>query len=331
MRFYTGSYTRMGGPGVGVCRWENGQLSMVNACHDLNDTTFVILSHDQRTLYAVGSLPETGESAAASYRVAGDSLELLSCRAAAGKAACHQAESADGRFLYVANYLTGSVSVFPVDDGVLGKLIQLVEHTGCGSNAARQEAAHTHQCVFRPGTNELFVCDLGMDRVMVYDQNTETGLLSLKEEIVMPGGMGPRHLVFADADHFYVTGELDNVVRYVVNDGGWKIIREISTLPSDWKGENTSAAIRLHEGALWVSNRGHDSLCKIELGENGAMLRASWTFTGGQIPRDFMFVPGGILFAHQAGGVIASTGASIPMDGAVCICPDWTTVRRKHQ
>lgn len=100
MRFYTGSYTRMGGPGVGVCRWENGQLSMVNACHDLNDTTFVILSHDQRTLYAVGSLPETGESAAASYRVAGDSLELLSCRAAAGKAACHQAESADGRFLY---------------------------------------------------------------------------------------------------------------------------------------------------------------------------------------------------------------------------------------
>lgn len=327
MRFYTGSYTRMGGPGVGVCRWENGQLSMVNAYHDLNDTTFVILSHDQRTLYAVGSLPETGESAAASYRVAGDSLELLSCRAAAGKAACHQAESADGRFLYVANYLTGSVSVFPVDDGVLGERIQLVEHTGCGPNPARQECAHTHQCTFRPGINELFVCDLGIDKVMVYDQNTETGLLSLKEEIVMPGGMGPRHLVFADADHFYVTGELDNVVRYVVNDKGWKIIGEMSTLPAEWKGENTSAAIRLHEGALWVSNRGHDSLCKIELGENGEMLSNSWTFTGGKIPRDFMFVPDGILFAHQGGGgVIASTGASIPMDGAVCICPDWTTV-----
>ena len=327
MRFYTGSYTRMGGPGVGVCRWDNGELSMIRAYHDLNDTTFVILSGDQRTLYAVGSLPETGESAAASYRVAGDSLELLSCRAAAGKAACHQAESADGRFLYVANYLTGSVSVFPVEDGVLGERIQLVEHTGCGPNAVRQEAAHTHQCVFRPGTNELFVCDLGIDKVMVYDQNTENGLLTLKEEIVMSGGMGPRHLVFADADHFYVTGELDNVVRYVVNDGGWKIVDEMSTLPADWQGENTSAAIRLHEGALWVSNRGHDSLCRIELDENGKMLSASWTLTGGQIPRDFMFVPGGILFAHQTGGgVIASNGASIEMDGAVCICLDWTTV-----
>ncbi|MBR5545852.1 MAG: lactonase family protein [Clostridia bacterium] len=327
MRFYTGSYTRMGGPGVGVCRWENGQLSMVNAYHDLNDTTYVILSGDQRTLYAVGSLPETGESAAASYRAAGDSLELLSISAAAGKAACHQAESADGRFLYVANYLTGSVAVFPVENGVLGQRIQLVEHTGCGPNEARQECAHIHQCVFRPGTNELFVCDLGIDKVVVYGQNPGTGLLSLKEEITMPGGMGPRHLVFADADHFYVTGELDNVVRYVVNDGGWKIIGEMSSLPADWTGENTSAAIRLHEGALWVSNRGHDSLCKMDLDEKGHMVSAAWTLTGGKIPRDFDFVPGGILFAHQAGGgVMASAGASIPMDGAVCICLDRTTV-----
>ena len=327
MRFYTGCYTRMGGPGVGVCRWENGALTLLAAYHDVNDPTYVILSQDGRTLYSVGSYPENGEGALASYRVDGDSLTLLSVQATAGKAACHQAESPDGRYVYAANYLSGSVSVFPSEDGVLGERIQLVEHTGCGPNTARQEAAHTHQCVFRPGTNELFVCDLGIDKVMVYDQNPETGLLSLKEEIVMLGGMGPRHLVFADADHFYVTGELDNVARRVVNDGGWKIVGEMPVLPADWNGENTSAAIRLHEGALWVSNRGHDSLCKIELDANGDMVSAAWTMTGGKLPRDFMFVPGGILFAHQAGGgVMASTGASIPMDGAVCVCPDWTTV-----
>lgn len=327
MRFYTGSYTRMGGPGVGVCRWENGCLSLIRAYDDLDDPTFVILSGDQRTLYAVGSLPGTEESAAVSYRVNGDSLELLSIRAAAGQAACHQAESADGRFLYVANYLTGSVCVFPVEDGVLGERIQLVEHTGCGPDPQRQESAHTHQCVFRPGTSELFVCDLGMDRVMVYDQDSGSGLLSLKEEIVLPGGMGPRHLAFADADHFYVTGELDNVVRRLVDDKGWRICGEMSALPPEWTGVSYTAAIRLQEGALWVSNRGHDSLCRIELGEDGEMLSAAWTPTGGQFPRDMMFVPGGILFAHQnRGGVIASTGASMAMEGAVCICPDWTTV-----
>lgn len=327
MRFYTGSYTRMGGLGIGVCKWRNGALELLAAYHDVNDPTYVILSRDGRTLYSVGSYPENGEGVLASYRVEGDSLKLLSLQATGGRAACHQAESPDGRFVYVANYLSGSVSVFPVEDGVLGKRIQLVEHTGCGPNAARQETAHTHQCVFRPGTNELFVCDLGIDKVMVYDQNTKTGLLSLKEEISMPGGMGPRHLVFADADSFYVTGELDNMVRHLINDNGWKITVEHSTLPKGWAGENTSAAIRLHEGAIWVSNRGHNSLCKMDLNEKGDMISASWTLTGGSIPRDFMFVPGGVLYAHQAGGgVIASTGASIPMDGVVCICPDWKTI-----
>lgn len=327
MRFYTGCYTRMGGPGIGVCRWENGRIELMHTYRDINDPTYVILSCDHRTLYAVGSLPDTGEGAAASYRIEGDTLQLLSIQPTGGKAACHLTESADGRFLYVANYLSGSVSVFPIKDGMLEKRIQLVQHAGHGPHPTRQDGPHTHQCVFRPGTNELFVCDLGIDRVMIYAQHADTGLLTYKEEIAMPGGMGPRHLVFADAKHFYVTGELDNVVRCVANEDGWKISGEISTLPKDWTGENTSAAIRMHDGALWVSNRGHDSLCRIELDTAGGMRSASWTLTGGKIPRDFTFVPGGILHAHQEiGGVMGSNGVSLAMDGVVCICPDLTTV-----
>lgn len=327
MRFYTGCYTRMGGPGISVCCWENGQIELLHTCCDVNDPTYVILSRDNRTLYAVGSLPDTGEGAAASYRIEGDTLQMLSIQPTGGQAACHLTESADGRFLYVANYLSGSVSVFPVKDGMLGERIQLVQHAGHGPHGLRQDGPHTHQCVFRPGTNELFVCDLGIDRVMIYAQHADTGLLTYREEIAMPGGMGPRHLVFADKDHFYVTGELDNMVRRVVYENGWKISGEISTLPKDWTGENTSAAIRLHDGALVVSNRGHDSLCRIELDTEGEMRSASWILTGGKIPRDFTFVPGGILYAHQEkGGIMASDGASLAMDGAVCICPDRTTI-----
>lgn len=327
MRFYTGCYTRMGGPGIGVCRWEKERIELMHTYRDVNDPTYVILSCDNRTLYAVGSLPDTGEGAAVSYRIESDTLKLLSIQPTGGNAACHLAESADGRFLYVANYLSGSVSVFPIKDGVLGERIQLVQHTGHGPHKVRQDGPHTHQCVFRPGTNELFVCDLGIDRVMIYAQQIDTGLLAYKEEIIMPGGMGPRHLVFADKDHFYVTGELDNVVRYVVDDNGWKIVAEMSALPEVWTGESTSAAIRLHDGVLFVSNRGHDSLCRMELDAAGAMRSASWTLTGGEIPRDFMFIPGGILYAHQGkGGVMASGGASLAMDGVVCICPDLTTV-----
>lgn len=333
MKFYTGSYTALGGSGIGVGSWENGTLSMTGAYHDLDDTTYVILSADHRILYTAGGLPETtgglpemGEGAAASYRVCEDGLRLLSCQKTGGEGPCHQAESPDGRYLYVANYRSGSLSVFPVKDGVLGERIQVLKHTGHGPHPTRQEAAHVHQSVFRPGKNELFVCDLGLDRVMIYRQDPQTGLLSLQEELVMPEGMGPRHLTFADENQFYVTGELNNHVYRVKNENGWRIEGELSTLPEDWTGENTTAAIRLHDGALWVSNRGHDSLCRIRLNEQGEMLDASWLSTGGQIPRDFMFVPGGILFAHQESGDIrSSTGALLPMKGAVCICPDLTT------
>lgn len=327
MRFYTGSYTRMGGPGVGVCHWNNGDITLINTYHDVNDPTYVLLSKDARTLYAAGSLPENAKGALVSYRVDGDKLKIQSCQLTGGKASCHIAESPDGRYLYVANYLGGSVSVFPALNGILGERIQLVEHAGNGAHPVRQEAAHVHQCVFRPGTNELFVCDLGTDQVVIYDQIPQTGLLIRKNTIAMPSGMGPRHLVFADADRFYVTGELDNMVRYIVNDGCWRNADEISTLPHGWSGDSTSAAIRIHEGALWVSNRGHDTLCKIELDSTGKMIGTSWIETGGRIPRDFIFVPEGILFAHQAGGgIISSTGTTISMDGAVCICLDYTTL-----
>ena len=301
MRFYAGSYTRMGGPGIAVCHWDGSTLSQVGTYRDLEDTIYIIISKDRRTLYAVGSFAGTGEGAVVSYRMSGDRLELLSCRKTGGRATCHLTESPDGRYLYVSNYLSGSVSVLPIQNGELNEPVQLVEHTGQGPIAARQEAAHPHQCVFRPGMNELFVCDLGTDRVVIYQQNPETGILTRQRELVMPDGMGPRHLVFSDSNHFYVTGELDNIVRLIAWKNDWHIIGEISTLPE--KCENTSAAIRLHDGALWVSNRGHDSLCRITLDEHGGMNGASWIMTGGQCPRDFTFVPGGLLRTRMPVGL----------------------------
>ena len=326
MRFYTGTYTRMGGPGISVCHLDHGEITWVCARRDLNDPTYVILSNDAKTLYAVGS-DDNGNGMAASYRAADDSLDLISKQYTGGRAACHLTLSPDERFLYVTNYLSGSVSVFPVTAGDLGKCIQIIEHKGSGPHPTRQEAAHTHQCVFRPETNELFVCDLGIDRIEVYEQDTQNGTLVQKEEIAMPPGMGPRHLVFANNNRFYVTGELDNMVRCCVyKNGSWIIDGEISTLPATYQGESISAAIRLYEGSLYVSNRGHDSLCKIQLDQIGNMLDAVWSSTGGQYPRDFAILPQGAIFAHQnSGGIITDTGSFLPMDGAVCICIDHKT------
>lgn len=315
----------MGGPGISVCHYADGKISWASAVRDLNDPTYVILSGDARYLYAVGS-DAAGQGMAASYRTGNNQLLLCSKQYTGGRAACHLTLSPDERYLYVANYLSGSVSVFPVNSGEVLERIQLLEHHGSSVHPDRQEAAHTHQCVFRPGHNELFVCDLGMDQVVIYQQDMESGLLSLKSTISMPAGMGPRHLVFADADSFYVTGELDNYVRRCVcADGEWRITGEISTLPAGYAGNSLSAAIRLYDGKLYVSNRGHDSLCEIALDADGNMLAADWTPTGGAYPRDFVLTPQCRLFAHQnGGGIVADHGVCLPMDGAVCICVEPT-------
>ena len=132
----------MGGPGIGVCRWENGALSLLGAYHDLNDTTYAILSADHRTLFTAGSLPETGEGAVASYRVAGDTLSLLSCRKTAGKAAClcethtdivllTSAYHSGSRFIVRADYFyTVSVRVFlaALEYCLVERVFPLVHH-----------------------------------------------------------------------------------------------------------------------------------------------------------------------------------------------------------
>ncbi len=321
MVFYTGTYTRLGGAGIAVCEYDSGAVTVKEEIRDIDDPIYLIFSPDGKYLFAVGNIKGSDEGAAASYCIGGDGLRLLSVKQTNGIEPCHMTLSADGRFLYAANYTTGSVAVLPVIEGILGEAVQMVRHEGKGVNPKRQERAHVHQCIFRPETNELFVCDLGIDKVMIYRQSPDTGMLAYESEIRMPDGMGPRHLAFYDKNRFFVVGELDNVLRVVENQSGeWVITGEISTLPADFSGVSTAAALKLYKNAVWITNRGHDSLCRIELNDKGELGAASWQPTMGELPRDLGFIGDDILFANQKSGTVTSiSGIRIEVKGAVCI------------
>lgn len=329
MRFFVGTYTRMGGPGVCICTLKGGKLRLLGTARDVNDPTYVILSQDDGTLFCVGSDPSSGEGMAASYRVQGDGLSLLSRQHTGGRAACHLTLDARERFLYVANYLSGSVSVLPVQEGgALCPRVQLLRHEGRSIHPTRQEGPHTHQCVFRPGTDELFVCDLGLDQIMIYRQDAQSGALLRAGAIDTPKGMGPRHLVFDGPDVFYVVGELDNrISRVALRDGAWAFER--SAFPVQAGAQSALAAVRLHGGEVWASNRGHDSLYALT-----PDLTCQRTISArGEFPRDFAFTAGGeLLIANQnAGGVVLSGGDALPITRAVCIClPHDETKEETH-
>lgn len=339
MKFLVGNYTSLGGPGVALCGLENSALRLIDTNPAIGDPIYVILSADHKTVYASGSDENGG--AVAAFDLSDGLLRFVSKQRTFGNAACHLTLSPDERYLYVANYVTGNLAVFPVDNANIGACIQLIQHEGSGPFPGRQESAHLHFVSFDPEDKLLYAVDLGMDAVMIYRQDPKTGLLSAQERINAEAGLGPRHLIFHGADLMYVAHELGNAVSaYKRTNAGWKLIHTLPTLPGDWQGESTVAAIRILNGRLYVSNRGHDSLAVYEITSSGALSPIGIYSTMGRTPRDFQLLPDGrILVAHQDSGDVsllafgANTGEQIeglgltqlceplPLPGAVSICP----------
>ena len=328
MLLYIGTYTHLGGPGAAVVRAENGRFELLDACAAIPNPGYLALSEDGTTLYASSFSGEKQKGAAASYRVKDGHLQPLSLQPSGGADPCHICLSEDERHLYATNYASGSVSVFPVVEGYILPREQLIAHRGASMAVPdRQEAPHPHQSAFRPGTDELFVCDLGMDCVFVYLRDEETGHIIEKSRIATRPGDGPRHLVFDGPDRFFLACELSNDVLAYESDGeNWVLKSAVSALPDGRMDESTVAAIRMKNGKIFVSNRGHDGVTRLSCA-HGRLTREAFMPTEGRCPRDIL--PLGddeCIAANQLSGGLewikgGKTIASLPMNGAICVIP----------
>lgn len=328
MLLYIGTYTHLGGPGAAIVRAEGGRLELLDTCAAIPNPGYLALSEDGTTLYASSFSGEKQKGAAASYRVKNERLQPLSLQPSGGSDPCHICLSEDERHLYATNYVSGSISVFPVIEGYILPREQLIAHRGASMAVPdRQDAAHPHQSVFRPGTNELFVCDLGLDCVLIYLRDEETGHIIEKSRIFTRPGDGPRHLVFDGPNRFFLACELSNdVLAYETSSEDWIQKSAVSTLPDAWTGESTAAAIRMRNGKIFVSNRGYDGVTRLSYAE-GQLTRETFTPTQGRCPRDVL--PLGdddYIAANQFSGGLewikgGRTIASLPINGAICVIP----------
>ena len=312
MKFYVGDYTKglnLGGPGVCECEvTAEGELRFVQSADTLvEDPTYMILSADQNTLFVTCSTPADDEPgcSVATFDVSDGGIHLTSIHPTAGSSACHLTLSPDERFLYVANYGDGKLTVFPVENGRVGKRIQLIQHEGHGPNPKRQERPHIHFTQFHPQDGRLYVVDLGIDAVMIYRQDPQTGLLTADERVDVPAGMGPRHLAFRD-DMMYVAHELGGAVSaFRSTAGGWKLEQTVPTLMEGCGSEGAVAAIRVFDDRLYVSNRQNDSIAEFEIRMGGSLALERTFSTFGSFPRDFVVLDMGLLLvANQNSGDI---------------------------
>ncbi|MBO4492410.1 MAG: lactonase family protein [Lentisphaeria bacterium] len=289
--------------GIRLCRMESDVSAPVElALTPLPGTNFLSFSRDGKTLYATANTKEEGGSAAA-FRCGPDgSLQLLSRVSAEGVSSCYVSCSPDGRYLYTANYSSGSVTEFELaEDGSIVRRIRVIEHRGpCGPVRDRQEKPHTHCTVFTPDGKYLCVNDLGMDSILLYPV-TPDGLALPAAEWKAEPGEGPRHILFDKSGSYaYVVNELaSSVTALRYSDGKLERLGSWSALPPDCPVKTKAAAIRFSPDGryLFATNRGFDSVACFRIVSPGVLELADIVSSRGSSPRDFQFLPGGKIAA----------------------------------
>ncbi|MDP9205014.1 MAG: lactonase family protein [Gemmatimonadota bacterium] len=316
---YVGTYTDGGrSDGIYLVRMDqrSGKLRRVGSVEAGANPSFLAIHPNGRVLYAVNELEKykgrpTG--AVSAFAIARDtgSLTRLNEQPSEGGAPCYVSVDRSGRVVLVANYVGGSIAVLPIQaNGALAPPAHVVQHTGKGPNAERQDAPHAHCILPDPSNRFALAADLGVDRVYVYRLDLDGKSLRHVEgeDAVMRPGAGPRHIAFHPTlPLVFVANELDSTVatlRFDAERGTLSPLDTRSTVPPGWTGANYPADVHVASTGrtLYVSNRGHNSIAVFSVAEStGALVLDQVVPTEGDWPRNFSLDPTGrwLLVANQ--------------------------------
>jgi 6-phosphogluconolactonase len=316
--FGTGKVLQGKGEGIYVYRLDesSGALHAVGHTSGIANPSHLALDESGAFVYAVNELKTyegrpTGTVSAFAFDPRSGALRFLNKQLTHGTDPCHVAVDAERRYVFVANYMSGSVCVLPVrDDGSLGPASDFVQHVGSSIDPKRQAGPHAHAVILDPSNAFVFVPDLGLDKLMVYRFDPRRGMLepSAAPPVKTTPGAGPRHLAFHPEGRFaYLVNELDSTIAALAYDaytGRFDYIDAVSTLPDGFTGPSTCADIHVAPSGRFVyaSNRGHDTIAILAVDAASGRLRPdAHQSTQGNTPRCFAMDPSGrfLIVANQ--------------------------------
>lgn len=241
-------------------------------------------------------------------------LKLLNKVPAGGAGPTYVSIHPSKKFLLVANYFGGSISVLPIKpDGQLGRPTDVKVMEGKigpttsknappGSKAfSGHDRTHAHMIESDPTGRYVLHVDLGMDKIFVWKFDEETGKLqpNAPHFVALPPGDGPRHF------HFHPNGkwlysiqeEGSTIVLFDYDSTKGKLTprQTISSLPKGYAGSNFCSEIQIsHDGRfVYAGNRLHDSIGIFAIGKDGTLTFVDDEMTRGNYPRSFSFDPTG--------------------------------------
>lgn len=304
---YVGTYSTRGSEGVYVLEFDRaaGSLKQLQAVPNAKSPSFLAIHPTGKFLYSVNEAA-SGSDGVNSYSIEPKTgkLTLMNQQSSHGRGPCHIAIDQTGKLAFVSNYGAGTFTVLPIqNDGKLGAATDTLKFEGKGPNARRQEKPHIHSATVSPNNRFVYVCDLGTDRVYIYEFDPASGKVkpaATPYASVSPGS-GPRHItIHPNGKYLYLAEELTSTVAtFALNakTGALTLIEDnVKTLPADFTGtNNTSADIHTDPKGkfLYQSNRGYNSLAILSIANDGKPTLVGQQSTEGKTPRNFLIDPKG--------------------------------------
>ncbi|AFZ68203.1 lactonase family protein [Deinococcus peraridilitoris] len=279
---------------------ERVTLEVLGLAAELEHPSFLALHPSRKTVYAASEVDAGRVTALA---VDGENLRELGSQSTQGHFTAHVSVDPAGQRVFAANYGNGEASVIAFEvreDGALGAEAARASHTGQGPNEDRQEGPHPH-CI-TPGRGGLIACaaDLGTDEVVLYSLQ-EGALLKRLAAARVPGGSGPRHLVFHPGGQLvFCTLELAGAAASLrlstpeENSPADLLVQYVT--PAHPRERVIASELQLSPDGrfLYVSTRENDAIAVFEVDEaTGALGWLGSHSTRGRTPRHFTLSPNG--------------------------------------
>jgi 6-phosphogluconolactonase len=339
---YIGTYTDGGSKGIYVSPFdiETGFISEPTLAATLSNPSFQTITADKKQLWSVSEL-WNGGGRVYGYEINWENGELkqVSNLSTLGNGPCYVSVHENTKNILTANYGSGNVSNTPVDE--MGKSTGdsfTHQHLGKGPHASRQKEPHAHSIKVDLKGIYSYAANLGTDKVYAY--TIENNKLTLKKEITIEPGSGPRHLDFHPSmKAMAVVNELNSTISLFKadRDGCFsELYSSITTLPDNFTSNNQCADIHYSPDGmfLYASNRGHNSIVVYKVDQATMALEiVDWFSETINWPRNFTIDPTGnfIIVANQnansitvlkrdaANGKLTYTGHRLTVSKPVCV------------
>jgi 6-phosphogluconolactonase len=281
-----------------------GTFAFLRESNGGQNPSFLAFDPGRRRVVAVDESGGMGQVRSFTFDPTTGDLAPVDVEPAGGAGSTHLSFDPAGKWVMVANYGGGNMSILPIDaDGMLGAAAD-----------TKPSGAMSHWAGTNPSGTHVFVPALGANVVAQYTLNTTTGALTDNGTAALPTGAGPRHLAFHPNETWgYTINELDITVTTFDFDKGTGRLAQKQTIsvlpPTQPTGGVSGAEIFVHPSGKWVyaSTRGYNSIVHLSVdAATGTLTRIANALTGANRPRSFGMDPEGTLvFAgNQAVGEI---------------------------